>query len=119
MSSENRQMPRYRDFARAWIEDLSQLPGVLEDVSKTGCKVRFSHVFPVDSDREYLMTVHPACRSGIREFELVVRPEWVRERDNSLDIGFSILHSPGSRSHHSYIELLSESEDELFEEACQ
>ncbi len=119
MSSENRQTPRYRDFARAWIGELSQFPGVLEDVSKTGCKVRFSHVFEVDTEREYLMTVHPARRTGVREFELLVRPAWVNERDNSLDVGFTILHSPGTRSHQDYVSLLSDSEEELLEEACR
>jgi len=119
MNSENRQTPRYRDFARTWIGDLSQLPGVLEDVSKTGCKVRVSHVFAVDMEREDLLSVQPACRSGIRPFELLVRPEWVEERDDSLYVGFSILHSPGIRNHHEYIDILSDSEDEILEEACQ
>lgn len=117
MGNENRQMPRYRDFARARIEGLSQLPGVLEDVSKTGCRVRFSHAFEVDTDRDYLMTVHPACRSGIREFELVVRPEWVQEHSSSVDIGFSILHSPGIRSHQRYIDVLCEFEAAALQEA--
>lgn len=117
MGNENRQTPRYRDYARARIEDLSQLPGVLEDVSKTGCKVRFSHVFAVDTEREYIMTVQPACRSGFREFDLVVKPEWIHEHANSLDVGFSILHSPGTRSHHKYLDILCEFVDGALQEA--
>ncbi len=117
MSTDNRQSPRFRDFARARVDELCQLPGFLEDVSKTGCKVRFSHEFEVDSEREYTLTIQPASRSGIREFDLTVRPEWVRKDDDAVEIGFSILHSPGVRQFHRYVELLEGLEDRELQQA--
>jgi hypothetical protein len=117
MGIDNRQTPRFRDFARAKIEGLCQLPGILADVSRTGCRVRFSHRLEVDVDREYTLTVLPALRSGIREFELIVKPEWVRSSGDSLDIGFSILHSPGIRDFAKYVSILAREEEEELQEA--
>lgn len=106
MSINNRKMPRYTDFARAIMTELCQLPGILEDVCKCGCKIRFSHVFEVDTDREYTLTILPVLRSGIKEIELLVKPEWVCSNGTSLDIGFCILHSPGIRDFYSYLSIL-------------
>jgi hypothetical protein len=117
MGIEDRASPRYQDFARAKITELCCLPGFLEDVSKTGCKVRFSHVLDVDTDREYTLTVLPALRSGIREFELVVRPCWVNAMQDAMEVGFCVLHSPGLRHFTRYVDILAELEEEEIQEA--
>ena len=117
MSVENRQMPRIRDFARARINELCQLPCFLEDVSKTGCKVRFSHIFDIDIDREYTLTVLPAFRSGIKEFDLVVKPMWIEKSRTSVEIGFSVLHCPGIRHFARYVDILAELEETELQEA--
>lgn len=117
MCNNNRQMPRFNDFARAKINGLCQLPGILEDVSKTGCKVRFPHSFEIDTDVEYTLTILPALRSGIKEFELVVRPEWVCGKDDSFLIGFCILHSPGMRQYQKYVEILAQLDLQILQEA--
>ena len=117
MSIDNRQTQRFRDFARARINELCQLPGFLEDVSKTGCRVRFCHAFEVDTDREYNLTVLPALRSGLKEFDLIVRPEWIRNAKDSLDVGFCILHSPGIRQYLKYVEILAQLDEQVPQEA--
>lgn len=117
MSVENRQETRIRDFARARISGLCCLPGFLEDVSKNGCKVRFTHGFAVDMEREYTLTVLPALRSGIKEFDLVVRPQWVNRGSDSVEIGFFVLHSPGTRLFSRYVEILAELEEAVLQEA--
>lgn len=117
MSITNRQLPRYRDFARARVTELSCMPGVIEDVSRGGCKVRFSHSIEIDSEREYSLTVHPCPGSGFTEFELVVRPQWSEVTEDSTEIGFTVLHSPGIRDFHRYVALLSEQEETALQEA--
>jgi hypothetical protein len=117
MCDKNRQIPRYRDFSRAKIRELCQLPGILEDVSKNGCKVRFPNTCEIDIEREYTLTVLPALRSGIGEFGLIVRPQWVSEGKDSVEIGFFVLHSPGLRQFVRYVEILSELEEEELQEA--
>ena len=118
MSIDNRLAPRFRDFARARIDELCRLPGFLEDVSKTGCKVRFSHISAIDTDREYTLTVLPALRSGIGEFSLTVKPQWVRQAGDAVEIGFGVLHCPGICRFLRYVEILAELEtDEEVQEA--
>lgn len=117
MSIDNRQDPRIRDFARARIDELCCLPCFLEDVSKTGCKVRFSQDIEIDTDREYTLTVLPAFRTGIKEFDLVVRPQWISRSADSVEIGFSVLCSPGIRQFSRYVEILATLEESVLQEA--
>lgn len=117
MSIDNRQLPRFQDFARARINELCQLPGYLEDVSVNGCKIRFTHVFDVDTDREYTLTVLPALRSGIGEFEVVVRPQWICRNPDSIDIGFYVLHCPGIRQFMKYVNILAQLDQQVLQEA--
>lgn len=117
MCTNNRQTPRFNDFARAKLNEMCQLPGFLEDVSRTGCKVRFSHAFEVENDREYTLTILPALRSGLSEFQLIVRPEWLHKNGDSVDIGFCILHSPGIRQFLKYVEILEHLHEQVLQEA--
>jgi len=117
MNIDNRQTQRIPDFARARISELCQFPGYLEDVSRTGCKVRFSHSFEVDTDQEYTLTVLPAFRSGIREFDLIVQPQWVKKEADCVEIGFSILCCPGICQFKRYVEILAELEEAIPQEA--
>ncbi len=90
----------------------------LEDVSKTGCKVRFSHVRELDTDREYTLTVLPALRSGIAEFSLTVIPQWISRIEDAVEIGFAVLPCPGIRHFSRYVDILADlEEDEDVQEA--
>lgn len=107
MSREKRLTPRFRDFAKARVDELCQLPGYLEDISRTGCKVRFPHTFPVDAEREYTLTVLPAGKSGLKEFDLTVKPEWISPDAEPFEVGFSVLCSPGLHQLRKYVEMLA------------
>jgi len=113
MSVNQRRAPRFSDFARAKLNQVYQLPGFLEDVSATGCRVRFTHTFEVDTDREYVLTILPSLRSGLFEFDLTVHPEWVKTTEETTEIGFSILHCPGTRTYQRYVAILAEQQEEL------
>jgi hypothetical protein len=117
MSVDNRQMPRIRDFARVKIKELCCLPCFLEEVSKTGCKVRISQLLEIDTDREYTLTVLPALHTGLKEFSLTVLPQWVRTDVNFVEIGFSVLHCPGIRQFARYVEILAGNEEAELQEA--
>ncbi len=108
MSIDKRELPRFRDFAGARIDGVSHLPGFLEDVSKTGCRVRFSDNFILDSDAEYDLTILPSLRSGLKSFTMVVKPEWVVSEKTNLEVGFSVLHCPGVRQYQKYVECLAD-----------
>jgi hypothetical protein len=117
MSIDNRQTPRLPDFARARINELCQLPCFLEDVSKTGCRVRFSQNIDIDCEREYNLTVLPALRSGLKQFDIIVRPQWVKNSPDSTEIGFIVLCSPGIRTFNQYVQTLAVLEEAELQEA--
>lgn len=117
MSNENRQTPRVPDFARARIDELCQLPCFVEDVSKNGCRVRFSQIIELDMEREYELTVLPAFRSGLKEFDITVRPQWVKTGKDSTEIGFAVLCSPGMRKFTQYVQALAVLEEAELQEA--
>lgn len=117
MNRDNRKKQRFRDFARATIDELCPFPGFLEDVSATGCRVRFAHAFDVDIDKEYSLAVQPGIKSPIKEFVLTVKPEWYQNDDESVEIGFTVLRSPGARQYLNYVEALSALEEQELQEA--
>ena len=117
MNRENRHEPRFRDFARAVIEELCPFPGYLEDVSVTGCKVRFAHSFDVDIDREYSLAVQPGIKAAVKEFVLTVKPEWFQNDGENVEIGFTVLRSPGARQFINYVETLASLEEQELQEA--
>lgn len=117
MKTEKRQSPRFPDFARASIEELCPFTGFLEDVSITGCRVRFAHVFDVDIDQEYTLSVQPGIKSSIKEFVLTVKPEWFQNDGEAVEIGFTILRSPGARQYLNYVDTIAALEQQERQEA--
>ena len=117
MSIDNRRAPRFRDFARARLGELCHMSGYLEDISQSGCKVRFPHSFEIDTDREYSLTILPGIRSGIREFSIRVQPQWTETSADSIEIGFGVIPSPGIQLYGRYVEQLSRLEVEQLQEA--
>lgn len=108
MSTENRGAERFSDFAKVQADKLSRLPGILQDLSRTGCRVKFSHVDSVDSSSEFTMIITPAPEYGMNAFEIVVKPVWTVQSADSCKIGFTVLHSVGTRDYIRYIEKLSD-----------
>ncbi len=117
MNADTRKTPRIRDFARAKIAELCCLPCFLEEVSKTGCRVRLTQLVAIDIDREYTLTVLPAIHTGLREFSLIVQPQWTKNEKNSVEIGFEVLHCPGIKQFHRYVDTLAVLAEEELQEA--
>lgn len=117
MSIDNRRNPRFREFARAKLAELCHLPGYLEDVSSTGCKVRFPHAFEVDKDQEYELVILPCLKFGLREFKLLVQPQWIKAEQDAIEIGFTVLPSPDIKLFNRYVDLLSSQENSELQEA--
>ncbi|MDR2898001.1 MAG: PilZ domain-containing protein [Spirochaetaceae bacterium] len=122
MISNNRKEPRFDDFAPVDVQGLCRLPGILENISLTGCSVRFPLPFQVRKNTEYTIQVRPARKTGLTPFTLIGTPVWTFQSAGTTKIGFQVLHSPGSKTLRQYVNLLSASEeihdDILLEEAC-
>lgn len=80
---------------------ISQFPGCVEDVSKSGCKINFPDVGDVDLESEYAATMYSQpCGSPNSEGEcldLLLKPRWIARNGAGAMIGFSVLCAPGYR----------------------
>lgn len=116
MDLENRKFTRYDDVARVEAPEICIFPGVLLDVSKKGCKIRFPVPVQPDMDRDYELKLTPTRKSKFQSFVLIGHPMWNCEDTSYSELGFEILHSPGIRLFNEYLNDLAETENEFNEE---
>lgn len=106
MDTERRQFLRYKEIGRAVVPELCALPAVLDDISSTGCKIRYSFPVVVDLDAEYELKISPLHNENQNPLNLICTPQWVQEIDGSTLIGFKILYSPDANKLNSFISRL-------------
>lgn len=107
MANDNRKEERFLDIGRVDAVDICSLPGVLDDISLSGCKVHFPVPVSIDEENDYEMHIRPASKCTLEPFVLICHPEWkIVKENNETQIGFSILRSPDSPQLASYIEEL-------------
>ncbi len=116
MSVTKRNSCRFQDYARVDVGELSIFPGILENISLEGCRVRFPSHPEADTETEYTMVIHPTRKKGMQPFSLIGRPVWSVEHPDSVEIGFILLKSPGSRQLAEYIDYLETSDMAEYEE---
>lgn len=112
MGVENRNSERYDDMGKVFCEELSALPGNLENISKSGLKVHFPVPVTIDLDaqNEYELRITLAKKIGDAPLVLVCVPQWVREVQHETEIGFKSLYSPDQNRYMTYISELANSE---------
>lgn len=107
--TEERKDVRFEEIARVEAPALCSLPGVLEDISQSGCRVRFPVPVEIESEdeSEYELKIYPS-RQGSAEIDLLCLPCWVKNdsRGDEYSLGFKILHSPGTKQLEDYINTL-------------
>jgi len=112
MNSENRQDVRYADIGRVDASGVCALPGVLDDISLTGCKVHFPIPVVIDMENDFELKIKPAQKSSNNPFVLVCHPQWIKENNGETEVGFKILRSPDTPQLASYIEELEKNSDD-------
>ena len=106
MSSNLRKSVRFSDFGRAECIEICPVPGVLEDISLTGCKIHYDAPVAVNLENDYEIHLR-LSRSTAGSFVLMCHPQWQKQsEDGSTAVGFTFLHSPDSPSLESYIQQL-------------
>lgn len=113
MGLENRKHPRYPEIGRVTAPDLCALPGILDNISFTGCKIHFPVSVVVDLDAEYMIKL-ALSRSVEDPLQLMCKPMWVKEDQGNTEIGLEILYSPDDarlREFVSYLQEMDEEED--------
>ncbi len=113
---EQRRDERYDDIGRVDAPNLCPLSGVLQDISMTGCRIKFPVQCTVDMESEVELTITPAHKKAGQPIVLIGQPQWVKDETDSCEIGLKLLHSPGSRLLGEYIQRLALAAAEYDEE---
>ncbi len=111
MSQENRKAIRYDEIGKVTANELCAFPGILDNISATGCKVHFPLCIVVDLDNEYELTISTSRLEFSTPLKLLCRPMWVKECGGTTSIGFSILFSPDAERLDEYILYLKHQTD--------
>lgn len=111
MDLDNRQDTRFNDFGKVDAPDICVFPGILSDISLYGCKIRFPVCISIDMDCDYELKIMPTRKSSNQSFILIAHPQWTQKDTDATEIGFKVLHSPGSKQLVQYITSRAENED--------
>ena len=106
MEQENRLHTRYEEIGRVTAPELCALPGILDDISLTGCKVHYSFPVVVDLENDYEVKLSPLHGSNSSPLNLICTPQWVKEQDGNTYIGFLIQYSPDAHKLEEFIKHL-------------
>ena len=113
---EHRKEQRYGVFIKVVAKEISQFPGCVEEVSKSGCRIKFSDVEYIDFEGEYAVTMYPHPSGGEDTepecFELVIKPIWIARSGAAAIIGFSVLCTPGYRAFIRFVEHIAEAQED-------
>lgn len=119
---EERLSARFEDIGRFVAPEICALPGVLENISKDGCKIQYSLPIELDMENDYEAKIVFA-RSAGEQFSLLCHPQWIKKQGENTDIGFKILPSTDYARLSKYIEKLnidsSDNLDEVSGSTCQ
>ena len=118
MGIENRQHPRYPEIGRIIAPEICALPGILDNISFTGCKIHFPVSVVVDLDAEYMIKIALSRSPDDTPLQLMCKPMWVKENQGNTQMGLQILYSPDDarlREFIAYLQEMGEDED-VFED---
>lgn len=125
MGTVVRRHTRYSDFGKVECPAICLVHGVLDDISKSGCKVHFDAPISISLEKDYEIRFR-LSHSAQEPMLLVCHPQWIKENKGSASVGFAILRSPDTAKLESYIMLLhsdlTEDVDQDYlpkEEPCQ
>ena len=111
MKKELRKATRYDNIGRVESEAICPLPGVLDDISLSGCRMHFPALFTLDMENDYQIKFKISYKSNLIAMDLICHPEWQRaNEENGTDLGFSFLRSPDTPELVSFISELSSNE---------
>lgn len=114
MAEENRLHTRYEEIGRITAPEICALPGVLDDISASGCKIHYAFPVVVDLDNEYDIKISPLHQGDQAPLNLRCSPQWIKELEGNTYIGLKIQYSPDANRLSSFIQHLEElSKDQL------
>lgn len=116
MVAEQRKDERFIDVGRVEAPELCIFPGVLEDISLLGGRIRFPQVLDMNPTMEINLKISLSRAESPEPILLIGCPKWWKKDESSTLIGFKFLRSPSTNSLNSYIEKLTLANEEFEEE---
>jgi hypothetical protein len=116
MKTENRVDIRYKEIGHVTAPELCALPGILDDISESGCKIHYAFPVVVELENEYELKILPSQQQDEPPLKLICVPQWVNETDGSTFIGFKIQYSPDDVRLKEFISYLKERSESDFPE---
>lgn len=107
MGIDQRKGERFQEIGRVQCNELCVFPGIVSDISISGCKVRFPAILSVDTDEDYELSLSFTRIIKSSAIILIGRPVWFNLDSDSTEIGFKFLHSPGTRQLSELISTLA------------
>lgn len=116
MNKENRKSVRYKEIGRVVSQDLCAIPGILDDISATGCKIHFPCSIIVDLENEYELKISVSRTPNEPALKLMCKPQWVKEVSGNTQLGLEILYSPDAARLKDLIAVLHEESANEYED---
>ena len=91
-------------------------PGILDNISATGCRVHFPVNVIVDLESEFDVKISLSRSPEESPLQLLCKPQWVKECKNTTQIGLKILYSPDAVRLNEFISSLQELSESPFPE---
>ncbi len=115
MKKDQRRDERFNEMGRVESQNLCVFPGILDDISMTGCRVHFPIPVDLDMDNDYTLNIKFSA-SNSNSMEMICKPQWKHTGAGCTEIGFSFLRSPDTPDLTEYVNNLkgkSLEEDDL------
>lgn len=112
MALDQRTNTRFDDFGKVNAPDICVFPGILADISLTGCKIRFPAHIELDMECDYELKITPTRKNLGQPFMLIAHPQWISGENDSTEIGFKVLRSPGSKQLAQYVKSRADTEQD-------
>jgi hypothetical protein len=124
MIPDKRKLIRFDDVGRVDVAGICVFPGILLDISGSGCRSRFPYSRDFNADCDYELKIYPVRKKNVSPFTLIGQPRWQRHEGQATEIGFEFLHSPGGKQLEAYLAALeledrNPAEEMIIETACE
>ena len=108
MAEEKRLHPRYEEIGKVFSQEICALPGVLDDISLSGCKFHYSFPVVINLEDEYEVQISPLHKIESSPLNLICQPQWVNEVEGNTLIGMKILYSPDNKRLETFVSELEQ-----------
>jgi hypothetical protein len=107
-----RKNARFGKIGRITAHSICVFQGIILDISLEGCRVRFPAVLNPDPEKDYEIVLNFLERTAPESLVLLGHIQWIESDADSTEIGFKLYHSPDSKKLASYIEKLTQEQQE-------